>query len=974
VRATVARVLVIASFVLPVPLGAQSNVVRPALDWMTVRTRFFDVHYPSSMTVWALDLTTRIDAVHDAVSAFVGYSPRHRITLILEDPISQSNGFANAPLADPLIVLWPTPPDPSGMLGMYRDWPELLVVHEYAHIAHLERPTRNPRERRFWRLLPLRLGPIALRTPRWAVEGYATYVEGRLTGSGRPHGAARAAYLRQWALEGKLPTYAQLSSGGEFAAGAMAYLVGSAYLEWLVAQRGDSSLVAMWRRLSARQPRTFALAFAGVYGAPPDELYGQFTVELTRRALAVRDTLAVAGLDTGVLVQRRRWGTGDPAVSADGRRLAVELQSRLVPGPLVVWRTEERVDTTRERRARERLLALDPQDVPAISGEPRPKAPVAILRPSGGRPFHSPRFFQDSSRLLVAHDDPLGDGAYRSDLYEWNYRSGALRRITRGASIHDADPLPDGRSAVAVRCENGLCDLVRVDLGTGAVTVLQRATPSAPFYRPRVAPDGASAVVAVQRDGRWRLAQVPVDPEIADGDSQLTFVDPDDGANRYDAAFLPGGRAVVCVSDAGGVPNLETIDLDTRATRPLTRVTNAVFAPAPNPADGSLFFLSLHARGVDVRRVSLTNSVGRIVDLPPALAPAVPTPVEKVDTFPRAAPARPRAYGAGPHQHRLLPGGSYSAEGGFATLSLMGVDPVGRFAYALNGALGERSTWRGASVTASWRGSGAIGPGLMTIDGTLFHAEQRPSEQRTYGKPGPRFGTLLDATFDGATMTTATTRDYGLATLRLRIGATLGTVNLTNTVDAVRGLAFGEARGVVRMRRAGYRADVAANVHASRGGTDGLSWARAIGSLTADVATPFGGGRIDATLGGSDGGGGVFERFAIGGGPTPLVDAPALAQRIAMPALPVGFAMGTHFTTLRASTALGRVRPFYWIGTTRENLTDWARVVGLDVDYAVAAFPAFAVPAISIRAGAAYSWDDPFRHRVGVYVGVAYRP
>ena len=135
----------------------------------------------------------------------------------------------------------------------------------------------------------------------------------------------------------------------------------------------------------------------------------------------------------------------------------------------MVWRTEERADTTRERRARERLLALDPQDVLAVPGEPRPKMPVATLRPMAGRPFHSPRFFADTSRLLVTHDDPLGDGAYRSDLYEWNYRDGALRRITHGASIRDADPLPDGKSAIGVRCENGLCDLVRVDLETGSV-------------------------------------------------------------------------------------------------------------------------------------------------------------------------------------------------------------------------------------------------------------------------------------------------------------------------------------------------------------------------------------------------------------------------------------------------------------------------------------------------------------------------
>jgi hypothetical protein len=975
VRAALNRVLLVALFALPRLAGAQSNFARPALDWMTLRTRYFEVHYPATMTDWARDLASRLDAVHDAVSALVGYAPRRRVTVIVEDPVSQSNGFANAPLADPLIVFWPTPPDPSGMLGFYRDWPELLAVHEYAHIAHLSRPSRNPRDRRFWRLLPLRVGPLALRTPRWAVEGYATYVEGRLTGSGRPHSAARAAYLRQWALEGKLPTYEQLSSAGDFAGGAMAYLAGSAFLEWLVAQRGDSSLIAVWRRLSARQPRTFAQAFAGVYGAPPDELYGRFTVDLTRRALAVRDTLAAAGLDTGVLVQRRRWATGEPAVSADGRRIAVQLPMRTLPGPLVVWRTEERVDTAREGRARERMLVLDPQDVPAIAGDPRPKVPVATLRPVAGRAYHSPRFFADSARLLVAHDDPLGDGAYRPDLYEWDYSGGRLRRITHGASIHDADPLPDGKAAVGVRCENGLCDLVRVDLATGSVTTLLRATPSTPFYRPRVSPDGRSAVVAVQRHGRWRLAIIAIEPTVADGDTELTFVDPDDGANRYDAAFLPGGSRIVCVSDAGGVPNLEVIDLDERRAITQTRFTSAVSAPAPNPADSSVFFLALHARGLDLRRVTLSSTgVGPMRALAAALAPAVPNPPAPVDTFPRGALGGAHPYGAGPHQHRVLPGGSYSAEGGFASLSLIGVDPVGRFAYSANGLFGERSAWRGASITASWRGSRAVVPGAMSIDGTLFRAEQRPSEQRAYGDAGFPAGTALDAAYSGATLGTATTRDYGFARLQVRVGGSLGTVDRPGIDRAVRGLAFGEARGAMRVRRGAYRLDVSSVVHASHGATDGIGFARAIGTVTADVGTPFGGGRLEATVAGSDAGGGFFERFAIGGWPSPLVDGPVLSQRIPMPALPAGFATGTHAKLLRASASLGPLRPFYWVATTRENFTDWKRVAGIDGDFAVPAFPVFAIPTIGIRAGAAYSWDMPFRHRVGVYAGVTYRP
>jgi hypothetical protein len=972
----------------PASAHAQTNFARPALDWMTVRTRYFDVHYPAPMAEWTLDLVSRIDAVHDAVSAFVGYSPNVRITVIVEDPVNQSNGFANPPLGSPVIVLWPTPPDPSGMLGTYRDWPELLAVHEYAHIAHLTRPTRNPSERRFWRLLPLRIGPLARRAPRWATEGYATFVEGRLTGSGRPHGAARAAYLRQWALEGKLPTYAQLSSGGDFAGGAMAYLAGSAFLEWLVAERGDSSLVAVWRRMSARQPRSFAQAFAGVFGAPPDELYGRFSVELTRRALAVQDTLAAAGLDTGILVQRRRWATGEPAVSRDGKRIAVELPSRTLPGPVVVWRTVEQVDTARDRRARERMLALDPQDVPAVPGDPRPKTPIATLRPAGGRGFHSPRFYADTTRLLVSHDDPLGDGAYRPDLYEWNYRTGGLRRITHGAAVREADPLPDGRAAVGVRCENGLCDLVRVELSSGAVTVLRKATPETPFQRPRAAPDGRTAVVAAKRDGRWRLALVSTDAASTDGDGTgaVTFLDPDDGANRYDASFLPDGRGLVYVSDAGGIPNLETLSLDDRSTTTLTRVTSAAFAPAVSVVDTSAYFLTLHARGLDLRRVPLASATasatagatgsgaGRVVALSPALAPAVPLAPQRVDTFPRAGPLHPRAYGAGPHRHRLLPGGSYSTEGAFATASLVGLDPVGRFAYALNGGLGERATWRGGSITASWRGSRSVVPGAVSFDGTLFHAEQQPSAQRAFSEGGAPWGRLLDAAYTGATLGTATTRDHGIGRLSLRIGGNLGFVERPDAARAVRGLAFGEARGVRRWRRGDYRADVALGVLASRGATDGLGWARAIGTLTTDIATPFGGGRVDATLGGSDRGGGTFERFAIGGWASPFVDVPVLSQRVAMPALPVGAVVGPQLKMLRVSTAFGPVRPFYWIGTARESFTGFARVAGVDADYTVAAFPAFAIPSIALRAGAAYSWDPPFRHRVGVYAGVAYKP
>jgi hypothetical protein len=296
-------------------------------------------------------------------------------------------------------------------------------------------------------------------------------------------------------------------------------------------------------------------------------------------------------------------------------------------------------------------------------------------------------------------------------------------------------------------------------------------------------------------------------------------------------------------------------------------------------------------------------------------------------------------------------------------------------AYSANGVYGESSTWRGLSMTGSWRGSRAFVPGVLTIDGSVFRAEQRPSEQRALSDASVTLPGVLNAIYTGAAIGTATTRDYGNARLQVRVGGSYGELDRTDGIaDAARGLVFGEARGAARVRWGDYRLDLLGFVHGSRGANGGLGFARGIGTVTADVSTPFGGARIDATLAGSDGGGGSYERYAIGGWPSPLVDAQVLSQRISMPALPTGFAIGTHATVVRASTALGPVRPFYWVATTRENWTGWKRVAGVDADYSFAAFPAFAMPAIGVKAGAAYSWDAPYEHRVGVYLGVTYRP
>jgi len=965
-RRTLAHAALLAATSAPA-LGAQDFGIRPHLNWQTVHTEHFVFHFPAEMRAWTLSVAERIEPIHAAVEAIVGFAPPQRTTVVVEDPLNLPNGSAYPIIGAPAIYLWPTPAEPTDHTGNSRTWGEVLAVHEFAHVAHMSRPTRNPMRRLLWKLLPGEIGPIARKAPRWLYEGYATYVEGKLTGSGRPHGAWRPAVLRQWALEGQLPTYAQLDATGGYKAGSMAYLAGSAYLEWLVARSGDSSLVHLWRRMTARQNRSFDAAFAGVFGAPPAVLYGRFTAELTGKALRIEEELGPDTTARGEIVQKLAWYTGEPALSKDGRLMAIVLRTRDRPSRVVVWRMDE-PDTAAQRKlreARERLVERDPEDVPAVQPYPLPKRAVATLRPVAGRAHDDPRFFADGKRILVSRFEPRGDGSVRPDLFEWNTDTKRLRRLTRSGGLRSADPSPDGRAAAAVRCLNGICDLVRVELATGRVEVLAAGSPTRYFHRPRYAPDGRRIVVGVQDFGTpWRLALVD-----ASGGT-LHLVGPLDGVNRHSPTFSPSGDSLVYVSERGGIPNVETLDLRTGGTRPLTRVTGAAYAP--EPGGRGVYFLSETARGLDLRLVAPSPAPSAELALSAALAPAAPVPPQRADTFARGQLSAPRPYGIGPHGYRWLPGGAVSTEGAFATLLVGSSDPVGRLGWALQGAYGEPSTWRGGALGAEWR---RFRPELQ---GELFYVEHSPSRQEagTFAPPS------LDVEYAGATVGAQLTRNFGARREVYRIGASVGRLRADTGRRQRRQLAFAEYGGGRAFIRGTRFLSVGVDLHGALGTTGDKvaggpagDWRRAL--ATGRLAV----GQRNRSLTGAVTYGSVsrdaspLEGFVVGGVRSPLADPAILSQRIPAPALPVGIVAGRELYAYRLTLDLVFPLDLYYAAFgTRGGFRDPFRVVGAERSVAIPTLAFLRLPSTRAQAGVAYTLDAPFKHKTRGYFSVEYRP
>ena len=192
--------------------------------------------------------------------------------------------------------------------------------------------------------------------------------------------------------------------------------------------------------MTARPTRRSTDAFAGVYGASPDELYGRFaassrTTRSTRwrearsaRCSAPR-SIPPPRPGEGTLVQRLRWGTGAPALSRDDSLLALVRDDPDHAPRVVIWHLGRATSDSGARVRTAEELARDPEDVAPVESRPPSLPVVAELGARGGMSFAEPRFFRDGRHVLLTALSARGDGAFRRDLYVWTWRTGDVRRV-----------------------------------------------------------------------------------------------------------------------------------------------------------------------------------------------------------------------------------------------------------------------------------------------------------------------------------------------------------------------------------------------------------------------------------------------------------------------------------------------------------------------------------------------------------------
>jgi hypothetical protein len=504
-----------------VPAVARAQLPADA-RWETIDSRHFRVTYGSGLEHLARRAAASAERAHAALTLLVADAPRGTIDIVVTDNVDFSNGYAT-PFPANRIVIYAKPPVDVLELQYTDDWIDMVVVHELAHIFHLDIAGPLGRTLRSifgrvpfsWPFFP------AVGTPRWVVEGLAVGIESTLTDAGRVHGSYHEMIVRTAVLEGRMDQFDRLNATTPLWPGpARVYIYGSLFMDYLTRRYGADAAARIVRGTAgALIPPAlwFDRVARGAFGVTFRHAYEAWQHELVEQYTALQAQLRGDGLTQGEVLTTHGAYALHPRFSPDGAAIAYAAND---------WRSTPRV------------RALDAATGQQLWSQRAHNLSAVAWLPDGG--------------LVTSEIDFADRFRIYSDVHVIGERGG---RVTRNERVQDVDASRDGRRLIAVQSNAGTNRIVMIDAATGRLRAVTGFDASVHWTLPRFSPDG-SRIAA----GRWTVGgdfQVVVLDTLGNTHIEVTR-----STGISDApAWSPDGRWLLFWSDRTGIANLYAAEI-----------------------------------------------------------------------------------------------------------------------------------------------------------------------------------------------------------------------------------------------------------------------------------------------------------------------------------------------------------------------------------------------------------------------------
>lgn len=561
----------------------------PNLEWWTLTTKHFHVHYARGLEPVAERISALAETIHDRLSGPLGHAPASRTEIVITDDTDSANGSATA-LPFNTIRLYVTAPDDLSPLGDYDDWYLELLTHEYTHILHTDNISG----------LPAVVNAVLGKTyspnqaqPRWILEGLAVLIESEHSSAGRIRSSLFDMYLRADVLADNIAGIDQFSSSAfRWPQGNLWYLYGSRFLRWITDVYGPNTMRAVATDYGASLiPWGINRSIRRVTGKTYVELYEGFKDHLRRRYADQMREVDNRGLREGTALTHHGRTVSYP------RFAPVSARSSKAAGEEVVYFR----DNSHARSGLYRLTLGDPKKGPLREdllartlGDSSP-----AFTPEGDLVFHSLSYF----RNIYARDDifriPRGETSV-------NGEEGVRKQLTVGQRASAADVSPDGKKIVFIANTKGTTFLDIADVAAdGTLSPRRDLVPSARFeqaYTPRFSPDGRKVAYSVWTAGGYRDVRVV---DVATGAfEEITH----DRSMDLNPTFSADGKTLYFASDRSGIFNIYAHDLAAKTLAQVTNVRVGAVQPAVSADGKTLVYVGYTTLGFDLFTMPLDRA------------------------------------------------------------------------------------------------------------------------------------------------------------------------------------------------------------------------------------------------------------------------------------------------------------------------------------------------------------------------------
>ena len=533
----------------------------PALEWKTLTTENFYIHYHNEIEQIAAEMTIIAEDVHKELRPKIGWQPAAKTHIVLVDNTDIANGYST-PFPVNTITMFITKPESHSVLNNYRNWLRMLFIHEYTHTLNFDMISGIPEATRscFGRLwFPSMFQPV------WLNEGNAVYHESISEGMGRNNSTYTDMIIRTEILSETFASQGQASGfPRSWPRGDVPYLYGGLFLDYLEKFHGSGSVANIFLENSDNiLPYLINKNARDVYGQNFNTLWNEWSQYISAKYLMQAAEIAQKPLTAYKALSDSNNNSRYPRFSRDGKSLYY------------------------------------------VSNSPQTETSLVKLDFDTGKNNKLCRVYSPLSL-----SPGITDTVYLSDVdyyktfslyHEAWYYGGKYKKLTKKLRGKYIDVSYDGQETVYVSQENGYFSLVFDTINFDSPKAVI-SNSDIQITGTRFSPDGRSILFTIkERDALTNLF-------IFDRDANVFFKLTNNSGNNIEGAWHPNGKKILFSSDRNGIYNIHEYNLSEYNVRQLTNFVSGAFYPDISPDGKNIAFSLYSSNGMLVSLTEYNNN------------------------------------------------------------------------------------------------------------------------------------------------------------------------------------------------------------------------------------------------------------------------------------------------------------------------------------------------------------------------------